>query len=70
MEKRLEIALFRSMFASSVRQARQFILGGYVKVNGVVIKHPSFPQSGDVFSVDPEKVLFALGKTKPSLERP
>ena len=70
LEKRLESALFRSMFASSVRQARQFILGGYVKVNGVVIKHPSFPlQSGDVFSVDPEKVLFALGKTKPSLEK-
>lgn len=68
LEKRLEFALFRSMFASSVRQARQFIMGGYVKVNGVVIKHPSFPlKSGDVFSVDPERVLYALGKTKPSL---
>lgn len=70
LEKRLEVALFRSMFASSLRQARQFILGGFVKVNGVVIKYPSFPlQSGDVFSVDPEKVLYALGKDKPSLEK-
>ncbi|CCG23073.1 mitochondrial ribosomal component of the small subunit [Candida orthopsilosis Co 90-125] len=70
LEKRLEFALFRSMFASSVRQARQFIMGGYVKVNGVVIKHPSFPlKSGDVFSVDPERVLYALGKTKPSLSK-
>ncbi|CAK9437173.1 mitochondrial 37S ribosomal protein uS4m [Lodderomyces beijingensis] len=70
LEKRLEFALFRSMFASSVRQARQFILGGYVKVNGVTIKHPSFPlQSGDVFSVDPERVLFALGRTKPNLKK-
>lgn len=58
------------MFASSVRQARQFIMGGYVKVNGVVIKHPSFPlKSGDVFSVDPERVLYALGKAKPSLSK-
>ncbi|KAI5969687.1 hypothetical protein CANMA_001350 [Candida margitis] len=70
LEKRLEFALFRSMFASSVRQARQFIMGGYVKVNGVVIKHPSFPlKSGDVFSVDPERVLYALGKAKPSLSK-
>lgn len=70
LEKRLEVALFRSMFASSVRQARQFILGGFVKVNGVVMKYPSFPlQSGDVFSVDPEKVLYAMGKDKPSLEK-
>ncbi|KAI5954310.1 hypothetical protein KGF54_002085 [Candida jiufengensis] len=70
LEKRLEFALFRSMFASSVRQARQFILGGYVKVNGVTIKHPSFPlKSGDVFSVDPERVLYALGKSKPSLTK-
>lgn len=70
LEKRLEIAVFRAMFASSVRQARQFILSGEVKVNGVVVKHPSYPlQSGDVFSVDPDKVLYAMGKSKPSLEK-
>ncbi|EGW34256.1 uncharacterized protein SPAPADRAFT_59680 [Spathaspora passalidarum NRRL Y-27907] len=70
LEKRLEIAIFRAMFASSVRQARQFIMGGHVSVNGVKIKHPSFPlKSGDVFHVDPVKVLYALGKSKPSLEQ-
>lgn len=70
LEKRLEFAIFRSMFASSIRQARQFILGGQVKVNGVVIRHPSFPlQSGDVFSVNPENVLLAMGRNKPSVEK-
>lgn len=69
LEKRLEFALFRAMFASSVRQARQFIIGGNVQVNGVTIKHPSFAlQSGDVFNVKPEKVLVAMGRNKPSLE--
>lgn len=69
LEKRLEVALFRAMFASSIRQAREFIKGGYVKVNGVTMRHTSFPlKSGDVFSVKPEKVLLAMGRTKPSLE--
>lgn len=70
LEKRLEFAVFRAMFASSIRQARQFILGGYVKVNGVVIKHPAYPlTSGDMFSVDPERVLVAMGRVKPSLDQ-
>lgn len=69
LEKRLETALFRSMFASSIRQARQFIKSGDVKVNGVTIKHPSFPlRSGDIFNVTPEKVLYAMGRSKPSVE--
>lgn len=70
LEKRLEFALFRSLFASSVRQARQFILGGHVQVNGVTIKHPSYPlKSGDVFHVTPEKVLLAMGRVKPGSEQ-
>lgn len=70
LEKRLETAVFRALFASSVRQAREFILGGYVLVNGVVIKHPAFPlRPGDVFNVKPEKVLLAMGRVKPSLEK-
>ncbi|KAG7734142.1 hypothetical protein KL930_005106 [Ogataea haglerorum] len=69
LEKRLDVAVFRAMFASSVRQARQFILAGEVKVNGVCIKHPSYPLSpGDVFSVEPDRVLQALGEKKPSLK--
>lgn len=70
LEKRLEFALFRAMFASSIRQAREFIKNGHVKVNGITIKHPSFPlKSGDVFSVNPDKVMLAMGRVKPSVEQ-
>lgn len=33
-ERRLDTAIFRAMFASSTRQARQFVIHGSVKVNG------------------------------------
>jgi ribosomal protein S4 len=70
LEKRLDFALFRAMFASSIRQARQFILHGYVSVNGIRIRQPGFHlDSGDVFHVVPEKVLLALGATKPPLKK-
>lgn len=69
LEKRLDFAVFRAMFASSVRQARQFILHGNVYVNGVKIKHPGYTlKPGDTFNVKPEKVLQALGSKKPSFE--
>ena len=34
LERRLDTAIFRAMFASSLLQARQFCVHGYVKVNG------------------------------------
>lgn len=34
IERRLDVAIFRSLFASSARQARQFVTHGKVKVNG------------------------------------
>lgn len=34
MERRLDIAVFRALFASSARQARQFCVHGAVRVNG------------------------------------
>lgn len=34
LERRLDTAIFRAMFASSARQARQFVIHGAVKVNG------------------------------------
>lgn len=69
LEKRLDFALFRAMFASSVRQARQFILHGNVYVNDVKITQPGYElKPGDVFHCNPEKVLVALGATKPSLK--
>jgi len=33
-ERRLDVAIFRALFASSARQARQFVVHGFVKVNG------------------------------------
>lgn len=69
LEKRLDFAVFRAMFASSVRQARQFILHGNVFVNGIKIAHPGYTlKAGDLFHVKPEKVMQALGARKPSLE--
>lgn len=34
LERRLDTAVFRALFASSTRQARQFVAHGAVKVNG------------------------------------
>lgn len=34
MERRLDMAVWRALFASSARQARQFVIHGMVKVNG------------------------------------
>ena len=48
MERRLDIAVFRAMFASSARQARQFVIHGGVTVNGQMVRLPytsNFPNS-------------------------
>ena len=34
LERRLDIAIYRALFASSARQARQFVIHGNVTVNG------------------------------------
>ncbi|KAI1779842.1 alpha-L RNA-binding motif-containing protein [Hypoxylon cercidicola] len=65
MERRLDIAVFRAMFASSTRQARQFCVHGAVKVNGKVMPYPAYRLNpGDMFQVDPERVLYATGEPK------
>ncbi|KAI0019508.1 alpha-L RNA-binding motif-containing protein [Xylariomycetidae sp. FL0641] len=65
MERRLDIAVFRAMFASSARQARQFCVHGAVKVNGKMMPFPAYRLNpGDMFQVEPEKVLFATGAKK------
>lgn len=38
-ERRLDSAIFRALFASSTRQARQFVVHGYVKVNAKQVIH-------------------------------
>lgn len=44
MERRLDMAVWRALFASSARQARQFVIHGMVKVNGkkVTLVTPRF----------------------------
>ncbi|KAI1396584.1 alpha-L RNA-binding motif-containing protein [Hypoxylon fuscum] len=65
MERRLDIAVFRAMFASSTRQARQFCVHGAVKVNGKVMPYPAYRLNpGDMFQVEPERVLYATGAPK------
>jgi ribosomal protein S4 len=41
LERRLDTALFRAMFSSSVRQARQMVIHGHVKVNGKKVCTPT-----------------------------
>ncbi|KAK7956020.1 mitochondrial 37S ribosomal protein uS4m [Apiospora aurea] len=65
MERRLDIAVFRAMFASSARQARHFVVHGKVKVNGKVMHFPAYKLNpGDMFQVDPDAVMFATGQPK------
>ncbi|KJZ78061.1 hypothetical protein HIM_02698 [Hirsutella minnesotensis 3608] len=65
LERRLDTAVFRAMFASSIRQARQFVIHGAVKVNGKKMTHPSYMLNpGDMFQVEIDKVLFGTGEQK------
>ncbi|KIW15152.1 hypothetical protein PV08_05197 [Exophiala spinifera] len=65
MERRLDTAIFRALFASSARQARQFVVHGAVKVNGKQMRYPGYLLNpGDMFQVLPERVMFATGAPK------
>ncbi|KAM0249841.1 hypothetical protein ACHAQJ_008879 [Trichoderma viride] len=67
LERRLDTAVFRALFASSVRQARQFVIHGAVTVNGKKMVHPSYALNpGDLFQVDVEKVMYGTGVQKAS----
>lgn len=65
MERRLDVAIFRAMFASSTLQARQFCVHGAVTVNGKRMRYPAYQLNpGDMFQVEVDRVLFATGKPK------
>ncbi|KIW77648.1 hypothetical protein Z517_07480 [Fonsecaea pedrosoi CBS 271.37] len=69
MERRLDTAIFRAMFASSARQARQFVVHGAVKVNGKQMRYPGYLLNpGDMFQVEPERVMWATGAPKVPLK--
>ncbi|PKY02482.1 alpha-L RNA-binding motif-containing protein [Aspergillus campestris IBT 28561] len=70
LERRLDVAVFRALFASSTRQARQFVIHGAVTVNGQKMRYPGYLLNpGDLFQVDPERVMFATGAPKNKSER-
>ncbi|PGH04159.1 hypothetical protein GX51_03666 [Blastomyces parvus] len=70
LERRLDVAIFRAMFASSTRQARQFVVHGSVTVNGKKMRYPGYLLNpGDLFQVDPERVMFATGAPKDPQQR-
>ncbi|KAF2768285.1 alpha-L RNA-binding motif-containing protein [Teratosphaeria nubilosa] len=65
LERRLDTAIWRALFASSVRQARQFVVHGHVKVNGKKMEYPGYQLNpGDMFQVDPDSVMYATGAKK------
>ncbi|KAF1838956.1 alpha-L RNA-binding motif-containing protein [Decorospora gaudefroyi] len=65
LERRLDTAIWRALFASSVRQARQFVVHGLVKVNGKKMVYPAYALNpGDMFQVEPASVMFATGAPK------
>jgi len=65
IERRLDMAVWRALFASSARQARQFVTHGMVKVNGQKMPYAGYLLNpGDMFQVDPERVLYATGAPK------
>ncbi|WYZ46030.1 hypothetical protein EsH8_IX_000255 [Colletotrichum jinshuiense] len=65
LERRLDVAIFRSMFASSTLQAKQFCTHGAVKVNGKTMRYGAYKLNpGDMFQVDVDSVLYATGRAK------
>jgi ribosomal protein S4 len=70
IERRLDMAIWRSLFASSAKQARQFVVHGQVKVNGQKMRFPGYLLNpGDMFQVEPDRVMFATGERKAGGQR-
>lgn len=71
LERRLDTAIWRALFASSAKQARQFVVHGWVKVNGKRMIYPGYQLNpGDMFQVDPERVMYATGARKRKTNSP
>ncbi|KAK4684504.1 hypothetical protein P7C73_g5673, partial [Tremellales sp. Uapishka_1] len=63
VERRLDVLVFRSCFATSVWQARSYVVHGKVKLNGEIVRNPNtLLEPGDLFTVNPEAI--------PMLQRP
>lgn len=65
LERRLDTVVWRALFASSARQARQFVVRGAVRVNGKKMIYPGYLLNpGDMFTVEPDLVMYATGQLK------
>lgn len=51
LERRLDMAIFRSLFASSHKQARQMVVHGHVKVNGQKVRYKYKFPTQNLFSI-------------------
>ncbi|KAI9629993.1 hypothetical protein KEM48_012407 [Puccinia striiformis f. sp. tritici PST-130] len=57
LERRLDVAIFRSCFADSVYEARRMVIYGAVKLNGVKCTSPwTRLHPGEMFTVDPMEI--------------
>ena len=57
LERRLDVIVFRALFAPSIYNARQLVTHGKVRVNGKKMPFASFVvKDGDLVQVDPEAV--------------
>lgn len=62
LERRLDTVIHRALFASSIKQARQMVIHGKIKVNGKKITDPGyFMAPGDMFSADVTTVMRNTG---------
>ncbi|KAI9290617.1 alpha-L RNA-binding motif-containing protein [Neoconidiobolus thromboides FSU 785] len=69
LERRLDFVVFRSLFASSILEAKQLILHGKVKLNGEKIRVSSTKlNEGDIVQVEPEAITFLKGSKGENLQ--
>ncbi|KTW31421.1 hypothetical protein T552_00065 [Pneumocystis carinii B80] len=62
LERRIDTIIHRALFASSIKQARQMVIHGKVKINGKRIRDPGyFLEPGDMFSADVITVMRNTG---------
>ncbi|EMR08889.1 ribosomal protein S4 [Pneumocystis murina B123] len=62
LERRIDTIIHRALFASSIKQARQMVIHGKVKINGKRVRDPGyFLEPGDMFSADVITVMRNTG---------
>ena len=70
LEKKIDVALFRANFCSSIRAARQAILHKKVLVNTQILERPNYIlKPGDIFSISSKTYSpLKLSRKSPSFE--